>query len=277
MSGLRTAASECSSWPTARAEDSESCGNHDNPNSHPGESLTGVTRDWATPTSHERTHSSRSVDHGEQLANQVDQWPTPAVDRRDNRGGANPLGPERPSLETLGRTWPSPRSISGGAESAQRKQDLGRLESGGGDLQATAEQWATPQARDWKSTPLAHTNGGRDLAQDTSQWATPTSRDHKDSDGMAQEAFDKSGKFRNRIDQLARQAFFRSGRPDQWSTTNGSASSRTIRSSRRRLNPNFVDWLMGFPPGWTGCARLGTPSYRSWLRRHSCILRDASD
>lgn len=39
---------------------------------------------WATPTSHERTHSPRKVDHGEQLANQaalvgLDHWATPCV------------------------------------------------------------------------------------------------------------------------------------------------------------------------------------------------------
>ena len=32
---------------------------------------------WATPTSHERTHSPRVVDHGEQLANQAAMWATP--------------------------------------------------------------------------------------------------------------------------------------------------------------------------------------------------------
>jgi hypothetical protein len=38
-------------------------------------------------------------------------------------------------------------------------------------------------------------------------WPTASARDWKDSPGMAQEAFDKSGKFRNRIDQLARRVY----------------------------------------------------------------------
>jgi hypothetical protein len=39
---LRTAESACSSWPTARAEDSESCGNHQGVQ----DSLGGAARDW---------------------------------------------------------------------------------------------------------------------------------------------------------------------------------------------------------------------------------------
>jgi len=34
---------------------------------------------WATPTSHERTHAPRAVDHGEQLANQAATWSTPTA------------------------------------------------------------------------------------------------------------------------------------------------------------------------------------------------------
>ena len=43
---------------------------------------------------------------------------------------------------------PTPRTVTGGAESAERKQELGRTESGGGDLQATALLASVP-------TPMA--------------------------------------------------------------------------------------------------------------------------
>lgn len=36
-----------------------------------------AAQQWATPTSHDRTHSPREVDHGAQLANQVSLWSTP--------------------------------------------------------------------------------------------------------------------------------------------------------------------------------------------------------
>lgn len=42
--------------------------------------------------------------------------------------------------------WPTPRTVTGGAESAERKQELGRTESGGGDLQAVLAGWTSPIA-----------------------------------------------------------------------------------------------------------------------------------
>lgn len=47
--------------------------------------------------------------------------------------------------------WPTPRTITGGAESAERKKELGRIDSGGGDLQAKVRDWPTPTSRDWRS------------------------------------------------------------------------------------------------------------------------------
>jgi len=46
--------------------------------------------------------------------------------------------------------WPTPRTRTGGPESAQRKQELGRTRSGGSDLEAVAltAGWATPASRD---------------------------------------------------------------------------------------------------------------------------------
>jgi DNA (cytosine-5)-methyltransferase 1 len=33
-----------------------------------------------------------------------------------------------------------------------------------------------------------------------------------------------------------------------------------------QLNPTWVEWLMGFPPGWTDCEHLGMPSFRKSLK-----------
>ena len=37
----------------------------------------------------------------------------------------------------------------------------------------------------------------------------------------------------------------------------------------KRLNPAWVEWLMGVPLGWTDCARLEMHRFREWLRQHS--------
>ena len=34
------------------------------------------------------------------------------------------------------------------------------------------------------------------------------------------------------------------------------------------LNPEWVEWLMGWPIGWTGLGRLETARYQEWLQQH---------
>ena len=110
-----------------------------------------------------------------------------------------------------GPQWPTPRALSGGPESAERKQELGRTKSGGGYLQAAAQSWATPTAGDSKAS------GSR------------TTEDSKAHPGTSL------------TDQIHGSS---SGRPAQTSAKPGP-------ESRPRLNPRFVEGLMGLPPGWT--------------------------
>lgn len=123
-------------------------------------------------------------------------------------------------------------------------------------------------------------------------WPTASTRDWKDTPGMAQEATDKSGKYRNRIDQLARMVYAverkmwptpqardgahnRSALPNQRSLPNEVALYPTPTANRRdglqshgvnvvsgSLNPAWVEWLMGFPVGWAACGVSATRSFR---------------
>jgi len=44
------------------------------------------------------------------------------------------------------------------------------------------------------------------------------------------------------------------------------------------LNPTWVEWLMGWPLGWTDCAASGTDRFRQWLRSHGSYCEaDESD
>ena len=42
----------------------------------------------------------------------------------------------------------------------------------------------------------------------------------------------------------------------------------TLPTKTARLNPNWVEWLMGWPIGWTGSKPLEMDKFRSWLRQH---------
>lgn len=156
-------ASSSSAWPTPRSEMARALGN---PKHLGGRRGNGNIEDrvaaWATPTAHGRTHTPRRVDHGQQLANQVDRWSTPAV--ADVMGG---------------------RKSRSGARSSELL------------LNGQAERLSSLQA--------------------------PTI------------------------------------------TTDGAPSS----VSGRRLNPLFVEWLMGWPAGWTRFACSATELSRFKQRMRS--------
>ena len=58
-------------------------------------------------------------------------WKTPQKHDEREQGKNRPI-------------WPTPRTITGGPESAKRKKELGRMNSGGSDLQAEVlENWPT--------------------------------------------------------------------------------------------------------------------------------------
>ena len=41
-------------------------------------------------------------------------------------------------------------------------------------------------------------------------------------------------------------------------------------SRRGRLNPRWVEWLMGWPIGWCSSEPLATDRFREWQRQHTC-------
>jgi hypothetical protein len=202
--------SDCSSWPTARAEDSESAGRRHGRDV--SDTLTAASRDFAA------------------------MWPTlmagsPGTDTYNAAGNSDF---SRKAMDLAANIWPTPRTITGGAESAGRKRELGRTKSGGGDLQSAVQLWPTPAARDHKGA---------------------NSADHVTTNGTG----------RMYMDQLPNFVAHPPGCPSSPpapATIAGQPSS----PERRSLNPLFVEWLMGWPIGWTDCERAET-GLSLWLLR----------
>lgn len=146
-------------------------------------------------------------------------WPTPVKKDADSSArGTTTTEAMHPgtTLTDAARLagWPTPRTPTGGAESAERKKELGRVNSGGGDLQAVAKLagWPPTQARDGDhrgGQAKRMMEGKRRNLPDAAKlagWVTPSSRDWKDTPGMATEATNPDGTPRTRLDQLPRQA-----------------------------------------------------------------------
>ncbi len=217
-------------------------------------------------------------------ASSSSQWKTPRTRGREGDTGSAQRQLEGPNegLNDQVKYWATPRTITGGPESSKRKQELGRVESGGGDLQAQVEMWATPTA------PAPHDSEvscgrerpdrpgyGLELVNQACRWPTPNQRDHKGSDLKSR----NGGASLSHFAETGERVHSRSLPQAQVTSVSGGKLSPTEISTalRRRLNPAFVCWLMGLPWWWTNpvrnsFARSATESYLFRLRMHLASL-----
>ncbi len=113
-------------------------------------------------------------------------------------------------------------------------------------------------------------------------WPTPCATDYKGSG--------KTGQLRDRLDYAVERGATKSKvyfpTPGTTGMSNGSGNCEKInqlhkqghvteverRSMRSgnggKLNPNWVEWLMGWPVGWTDLKPLETGKFQKWLEQH---------
>lgn len=251
------------SWPTPRSEDAERCGNHPNA----VDSLTGAIALWPTPKTPTGGRESKASKNargsgGTDLQTTAQLWATPRAgkvtaeraehwNKRQAKGGVS-----TPPLAMQAALWPTPRPAE--ADHAGRRKIMTSSMVG---LVETATLWPTPMA----GTETRSAQGGIQLKQTAFRWPTPAERDWKGPNGPDHLA---NGSGRKHLDQLPN--FVRHCSPPAPApSTSGGKSSRTTR----RLNPRFVEWLMGWPLGWSeiGCALPATEWSRWLLAMHSSL------
>jgi hypothetical protein len=59
---------------------------------------------------------------------------------------------------------------------------------------------------------------------------------------------------------------FRTGQQSRWE--NPERTRNLNDQIGGQLNPTWVEWLMGWPIGWTDLKQLGTGKFQQWLRSH---------
>ena len=127
-------------WPTSRAEDSESCGNH------PGatDSLTGAIKNWGTPrvTTNGGIPCPESTGRGSRLEDQAGVWPT--IQARDYRSVTGRESDQRDNamqnLNVAADNWLTPHGMNG--------QDHTGKQGRGGEFAKQATNWPTPRPTD---------------------------------------------------------------------------------------------------------------------------------
>jgi hypothetical protein len=179
------------------------------------------------------------------LPTRTAMWPTPEA--RDHKGANQNVlqdrGSKGPPLNEVAVLWKTPRAVEGekGGDWQQSGDSPPVL-----TLTGQADQWATPQARDHMpphsperiAAMEALGHGMRNLNDEAAMWMTPTSLNYDKSH--------QPGKSRSQNINMERAAVL-SSRLDQLTSPDGGKPSQF----RRSLNPLFVEWLMGWPPGWT--------------------------
>lgn len=174
--------------------------------------------------------------------------------------------------------WPTPRTQSGGPDcSAKQKRPSGH--HGTTNLQGAVKMWPTPTQNGNYNQKGISKNAGDGLATAVRMWPTASARDWKDTPGMSEKG--KDG--RNRTDQLARKVY---QQERMWPTPKANKVHPMITEENReklansnksnleeviagdcgratgQLNPNWVEWLMGYPIGWTDLKDSEMPSCR---------------
>lgn len=181
------------------------------------------------------------------------QWPTanaasggPDRKRRDSDAPNS-------TLSTAAAMWGTPTTRdwkdTGNLENVPENGLLGpnqNFGAGGIPLPAQAAQWATPCARDhmpphspeYIAAKKADGHGMKILPDQVQQWPTPTSLSYGESHQPS------NSRSYNLTMDMAKDIYSRLAHPTY---TVGETSSHP----RRSLNPLFVEWLMGWPLGWT--------------------------
>jgi len=154
--------------------------------------------------------------------------------------------PRRPLVpitrETVCGWWPTPTV----ADSRNTRNSTARRNTipptgihAGDTLIDAVTKWPTPQSRDWKGPPGAGSQArkGRmsSLPAAVRIWPTPTARDRY------------------------------SRGPSEAERNSPSLNYVATGGDGGKLNPTWVEWLMGFPIGWTDLRPLGMGRFRQWL------------
>lgn len=141
--------------------------------------------------------------------------------------------------ETVFGLWPTPtvNMVSGGANGTSPAVQEGRH---GINLAGAVQTWATPQTRDYRTgyAERYDTKPQKNLNDQVAKWPTPTARDSS------------------------------SRGPSEKERKSPALNHVATGGIGRKLNPDWVEWLMGFPVGWTSLEPLHGQLHHDWQQRN---------
>lgn len=173
---------------------------------------------------YERVTSARRI-----LESGSSSWPTPRAEERSQYNSRD----NYEALSLRARRWPTPRGEDG--------ESCGNHPNSEGDSLTT--HWQTPAADSFRSRSGDRV-GEMGLDQQARFFPTPAAGDYRTPNDQTR--LERNGNLKG--EQLRN--FVAHSLPDL-PTPDGPEFSPSSPSLPQRLNPQFVEWLMGFPIGWT--------------------------
>lgn len=259
----------------------------------------GVTyKDWVLELRRDclrRQKSARAISANGSL---FSVWPTPKV----VNGGPNSKREERnaggPDLQEMALSADVVAMVDAAMSLPKLSPENGTARPG---LSSVSLNWPTPAARDWrsdssqKSSEEMYGTKGRPLARVAMEWQTPSVADTTGSrmtrSGERSNELLLKGQAANLMDQwptprsheVGDYQYSKGDKTKPVATLTGRASSlpahpiyqvgQVSSHPRRSLNPLFVEWLMGWPPGWTllawtdfACSETALSAYKQRMR-----------
>jgi hypothetical protein len=206
--------------------------------------------------------------------------------------------PGLPTSGTESGLWGTPRAGMGRSPACHYDRGKWNLEEQVGAAEY-AKMWPTPCARDHKGVSGSGRQAKRGNPQDTlcnavagRMWPTPSAHKQTASgdlvnadgtpwDGESKPHSKKTGKpvqtaLLDRVKMFptpgANEDSYRLAGNSQQSNGLGAMARREALEqdpvSGGQLNPTWVEWLMGWPLGWTDCAALVTDKFQQWQNSH---------
>lgn len=211
--------------------------------------------------------------------NGCSSWPTTRVSKGNGPSRRDiQLGNPKKKIETEAVIWMTPtkrdhkdgdcREVNVRVNSLLGRQVLmedGQQSSKSGPN--LPQLWRTPNSHLIEAKPEGTKLAGRKptdpqvgIADQAMNWPTPAAND----DNKTPEAHLRMKK--------------RMGERDGTNANRTAITSLQVKvqvgSKGKKLNPLFVEWLMGLPFGWTAFEPVETQSYPLWLQKHSSLFQE---
>jgi len=189
--------------------------------------------------------------------------------------------PEHLTSGTGSGLWPTIRSTDG---ERGGRGDL--IQAVRGNENSHYRMWQTPVADDAvdRTAGKMNSRGEPKLSVQVKLWPTPAARDSKGAN--SREHCEINGGGRKHMDQLANAVAhpdLKFPTPTSSMATTGDLEQARFSSLNRpeyasvnggSLNPTWVEWLMGWPLGWTDLKPLAMDKFQAWQRSHGGSCHD---